>query len=87
MESTTASPTFSTEELIANYQHVAQNVQTASHGSAKLVCVSKTKPVEMIEALYQEGHRDFGENYVQELVDKSAVLPSDVRWHFIGLIL
>ncbi len=49
-----------------------------------LVAVSKTKPVEDIEALYALGQRDFGENYVQELVDKQALLPTDIRWHFIG---
>ncbi|MBL0359274.1 MAG: YggS family pyridoxal phosphate-dependent enzyme [Chitinophagaceae bacterium] len=49
-----------------------------------LVAVSKTKPVEDIQALYNEGQRDFGENYVQELVDKEAALPKDIRWHFIG---
>ena len=49
-----------------------------------LVAVSKTKPVENILELYESGHRDFGENYVQELVDKQAQLPKDIRWHFIG---
>ncbi|HRO43657.1 MAG TPA: YggS family pyridoxal phosphate-dependent enzyme [Flavipsychrobacter sp.] len=49
-----------------------------------LVAVSKTKPVEDIQALYDLGQRDFGENYVQELVDKQGLLPSDIRWHFIG---
>jgi pyridoxal phosphate enzyme (YggS family) len=49
-----------------------------------LVAVSKTKPIEDIQALYDLGQRDFGENYVQELVDKQAVLPKDIRWHFIG---
>jgi pyridoxal phosphate enzyme (YggS family) len=49
-----------------------------------LVAVSKTKPVEDILALYELGQRDFGENYVQELVDKAARLPKDIRWHFIG---
>ena len=49
-----------------------------------LVAVSKTKPAEDIEALYQLGQRDFGENYVQELVDKQQALPADIRWHFIG---
>ena len=52
--------------------------------SATLVAVSKTKPVEDIQAMYDLGQRDFGENYVQELVDKQAVLPKDIRWHFIG---
>lgn len=49
-----------------------------------LVAVSKTKPVEAIRELYDLGQRDFGENYVQELVDKQAQLPADIRWHFIG---
>ncbi|MCX6319931.1 MAG: YggS family pyridoxal phosphate-dependent enzyme [Bacteroidetes bacterium] len=49
-----------------------------------LVAVSKTKPEEDILELYQLGQRDFGENYVQELVEKAAHLPRDIRWHFIG---
>lgn len=49
-----------------------------------LVAVSKTKTVEDILELYELGHRDFGENYVQELVEKHFVLPHDIRWHFIG---
>jgi pyridoxal phosphate enzyme (YggS family) len=49
-----------------------------------LVAVSKTKPVEDIKAMYALGQRDFGENYVQELVEKQALLPKDIRWHFIG---
>lgn len=49
-----------------------------------LVAVSKTKPPEDILELYELGHRDFGENYVQELVDKYEQLPKDIRWHFIG---
>jgi pyridoxal phosphate enzyme (YggS family) len=61
-----------------------QSLLTELKGKATLVAVSKTKPVEDIQALYDLGHRDFGENYVQELVDKAAVLPKDIRWHFIG---
>jgi len=53
-------------------------------GGAELVAVSKTKPAEEIQQLYGYGHRDFGENYVQELAEKAATLPGDVRWHFIG---
>lgn len=49
-----------------------------------LVAVSKTKPVEDILELYHLGQRDFGENYVQELVEKQEQLPKDIRWHFIG---
>jgi len=51
---------------------------------AKLVAVSKIKPVEDIQALYNEGQRIFGENYVQELADKQPRLPADIAWHFIG---
>ena len=49
-----------------------------------LVAVSKTKPADDILLLYQLGHRDFGENYVQELVEKQVALPKDIRWHFMG---
>ena len=52
--------------------------------NVQLVAVSKTKPNEDIQALYALGQRNFGENYVQELVDKAASLPSDIHWHFIG---
>lgn len=50
----------------------------------KLIAVSKTKTVEDIFELYNIGHRDFGENYVQELVEKATKLPGDIRWHYIG---
>jgi PLP dependent protein len=49
-----------------------------------LVAVSKTKPVNELLELYELGQRDFGENYVQELVEKAEQLPKDIRWHFIG---
>jgi pyridoxal phosphate enzyme (YggS family) len=49
-----------------------------------LVAVSKTKPKEELMELYALGHRAFGENYVQELVDKGVALPKDIQWHFIG---
>jgi len=50
----------------------------------RLVAVSKMQPIQIIKELYQLGHRDFGENYVQELVEKQSQLPTDIRWHFIG---
>jgi PLP dependent protein len=53
-------------------------------GKATLVAVSKTKPVEDIIELYNLGQRDFGENYVQELVGKYEQTPKDIRWHYIG---
>jgi pyridoxal phosphate enzyme (YggS family) len=49
-----------------------------------LVAVSKTKPDALISEAYEAGQRDFGENYVQELAEKQARLPADIRWHFIG---
>lgn len=49
-----------------------------------LVAVSKLKPAADIRSLYDLGQRDFGENYVQELVEKQEQLPDDIRWHFIG---
>jgi len=52
--------------------------------NVQLIAVSKTKPIEDIRALYELGQRDFGENYVQELTEKQALLPVDIRWHFIG---
>ena len=55
-------------------------------GQTRLLCVSKTKPGSMIKDLYRLGHRDFAENKVQELVQKSEELKelSEIRWHFIG---
>lgn len=64
-----------------NYFKIVKEVQDAK---ATLVAVSKTKRVEAIRELYDLGQRDFGENYVQELVDKQGSLPVDIRWHFIG---
>ncbi|MCI8969169.1 MAG: YggS family pyridoxal phosphate-dependent enzyme [Lachnospiraceae bacterium] len=49
-----------------------------------LIAVSKTKPVEMLREAYECGCRDFGENKVQELLDKYEVMPKDIRWHMIG---
>ena len=61
-----------------------QEILTELNGKAILVAVSKTKPVEDILELYKLGQRDFGENYVQELVGKYEQLPKDIRWHYIG---
>ncbi len=49
-----------------------------------IIAVSKTKPIEDLREAYEIGVRDFGENYVQELVEKHEKLPKDIRWHFIG---
>ena len=49
-----------------------------------LVAVSKTKPVVRIKEAYESGQLDFGENKVQEMVEKAAVLPKNIRWHMIG---
>lgn len=58
--------------------------QSLTKNNVQLIAVSKTKPNEDIIELYELGQRDFGENYVQELVDKAANLAGDIRWHFIG---
>lgn len=50
----------------------------------RLVAVSKTKPLELLREAYDAGQRDFGENYVHELVDKAPHLPEDISWRFIG---
>jgi len=49
-----------------------------------LIAVSKTKPISLIQEAYETGQRDFGENKVQELVEKQEALPDDIRWHMIG---
>lgn len=61
-----------------------QIIQEFTHSSVTLVAVSKLKPASEIESLYKLGQLDFGENYVQELVEKQAQLPSNINWHFIG---
>ena len=55
-----------------------------SADGVKLIAVSKTKPVELLREAYDAGVRDFGENKVQELLDKIPQLPGDIRWHMIG---
>ena len=66
---------------IEAYHSIKEQLQAKN---VQLVAVSKTKPNEDIQALYELGQRSFGENYVQELVDKAASLPADIHWHFIG---
>jgi len=66
---------------IAAYQQI---IHQLNQTQTTLVAVSKTKPVEDILTLYNLGHRVFGENYVQEFIEKQAVLPKDIEWHFIG---
>ena len=58
--------------------------QTGRENDCMLVAVSKTKPVEMLLEAYEAGCRDFGENKVQEILDKIDKMPADVRWHMIG---
>ncbi|KAL1320295.1 hypothetical protein HN51_065013 [Arachis hypogaea] len=74
----------------ASLRSVVQRVHQAAERSARtpqqvrIVAVSKTKPVSVIREVYDSGHRCFGENYVQELVEKAPQLPEDIEWHFIG---
>lgn len=82
--------TIQSMELAQNYKTVKENVTKAceqagrSEQEVTLLAVSKTKPVDMLMDVYRAGARDFGENKVQELVDKIPQMPSDVRWHMIG---
>ncbi|KAJ4842765.1 hypothetical protein Tsubulata_013389 [Turnera subulata] len=69
---------------------VLQRVQQAAERAGRspqqirVVAVSKTKPVPVLRQVYDAGHRCFGENYVQELLEKAPQLPEDIEWHFIG---
>lgn len=67
-----------------NIKNNLNNLRQNLSPDCKLVAVSKTKPVEKIMEAYQEGHRLFGENKVQELVPKYEALPKDIEWHMIG---
>lgn len=69
-------------DLAIRYERVTECIPE----HVTLVAVSKFQSVEAIQALYDLGHRDFGENRVQELKEKAAVLPADIRWHMIGTI-
>ncbi len=76
--------------LKENYEKVEEEIEKACEKSGRkrsdvtLISVSKTKPVEMLQEAYDLGARDFGENKVQELVEKYRVLPDDIKWHMIG---
>ena len=63
-----------------NIKHITSQIPE----NVTLIAVSKTKPNDMLLEAYNAGQRDFGENYVQELVDKHEQLPKDIHWHFIG---
>ena len=70
--------------MFANKERYLQLAAKLKIKNVTLVAVSKTKPAAAIKDLYSLGQRDFGENYVQELVGKQKELPTDIRWHFIG---
>lgn len=73
-----------------NLAHVCENVSNSISKAKRkpeevtLIAVSKTKPIEDLWEAYNDGVRDFGENKVQELVDKYEIMPKDVRFHMIG---
>ena len=60
------------------------NIKSQLPAYVTLVAVSKTKPVADLMEAYDAGQRIFGENYVQELVEKQELMPKDIQWHFIG---
>jgi pyridoxal phosphate enzyme (YggS family) len=61
-----------------------EEIRSSLPASTVLIAVSKTHPIERIMEAYEAGQRDFGENKVQELVEKYEALPKDIRWHMIG---
>lgn len=67
--------------ITANISAIKKEIE---HTGVKLIAVSKTKPLESITEAYEAGQRVFGENMVQELVDKYEKLPKDIEWHLIG---
>lgn len=67
--------------IVENIQFIEKEI---AGKDVTLVAVSKTKPVEMLMEAYNAGFKRFGENYVQELVDKHQTMPKDIEWHFIG---
>ncbi len=67
--------------IVENIQFIQNQIQNTS---VKLVAVSKTKPIELLMEAYHSGFKSFGENYVQELVEKQEKMPKDIEWHFIG---
>ena len=76
--------------IAENLKQVRENINKACIKAGRdprdvtLIAVSKTKPVSMLLEAYQEGVRTFGENKVQEIMDKYGQLPGDVQWHMIG---
>lgn len=76
------------DSLKERYHELQSLIDGATANQVQFLAVSKAQPFEKIEELYRLGHRDFGENYVQELVEKNAKAQElglkDIRWHFIG---
>lgn len=70
--------------MAVNKEAYLQLITELKSRNVGLVAVSKTKTVQDILELYELGQKDFGENYVQELLEKQKQLPDDIRWHFIG---
>ncbi len=81
------------DQLESRYHEITHRIEAARleadrNDPVTLIAVSKTHSIEMIERLYGLGHRDFGENYAQELAEKAIALResgcSEIRWHFLG---
>ncbi len=76
--------------IYENYTNIQNKIISACNRVGRnpeevtLIAVSKTKPAEMIQELYDNQVRDFGENKVQEMTGKYEVLPKDIKWHLIG---
>ena len=70
--------------MAVNIEAYHSIIKNLTDNNVQLIAVSKTKPIEDLQEMYALGQRDFGENYVQELIDKESKLPKDINWHFIG---
>ena len=75
-----------------SYPEVMSRIESAAKGCGRsaaeitLVAVSKAKGPEDVIAIYEQGHRDFGENRAREMASKAEQLPDDIRWHFVGVL-
>lgn len=80
------SPQSRQQHITSSLSSVLSTVNSTASSPVRLVAVSKYIPPEDIQSAYSAGQRHFGENYIQELVQKAGSLPDDIKWHFIGAL-
>ena len=79
-------PARNTETITSSLSSILSTINSNSTSPVRLVAVSKYIPPEAIKIAYSAGQRHFGENYIQELINKASELPDDIKWHFIGAL-